>query len=58
MFKRDLALIQHAIRPHSIKDLADIIGLAQDVKRRRKLASQIEKAAEESQAKNWVETQQ
>ena len=45
--------IQHPIRLHSSKDLAEITDLAQDTERCRGLASQIEKAAEVSQTKNW-----
>ena len=40
MFNRDLALIQHPIRLHSSKDLAEITGLVQDRKRWRGLASE------------------
>ena len=53
VFNRDLALIQHPIRLHSSKDLAEIIKLAQDRKCWRGLQSLIEKAAEVSQTKNW-----
>ena len=53
VFKRDLALIQHPFRLHSSKDLAEITELTQDKKYCRGLASQIEKAAEVSQTKNW-----
>ena len=53
VFNRDLALIQHPTRLHSSKDLAEITELAQDRKCWRALASRIEKAAEESQTKNW-----
>ena len=53
MFNRDIAPIKHAIRLHSSKYLADITDLAQDKKRWwGQLASQNEKAAEESQTKN------
>ena len=40
------------------KDPAEIIELAQDRKRWRRLASQIKKAAEVSQTKNWNATRQ
>ena len=54
VFNRDLALIQHPIRLHSSKDLTEITELAQDRWRCwRELTSQTEKAAEESQTKNW-----
>ena len=53
VFNRDLALFQEPIRLHSRKDLAKITDLAQGKKRWRGLASQIEKAAEESQTENW-----
>ena len=53
VFNRDLALIQHRIRLHSSKDLAEITALAQDRKCRMGLKSQIEQAAEVSQTKNW-----
>ena len=53
VFNRDLSLIQHPIRLHSSKDLAEITELAQDMKCWRGLTSQIEKAAEVSQTKNW-----
>ena len=52
-FKRDIALLQHPIRLHSTKDLTEITELAQDNKCWRGLTSQIEKAAEVSQTKNW-----
>ena len=58
IFNRDLALIQHPIRLHSSKDLAEISELAQDRKRWRGLASQIEEAAEVSLTKNWDVTRQ
>ena len=58
VFNRDLALIQYPIRLHSSKDLAEITELAQDRKRWRGLASQIEKAAEESHIKNCDATRQ
>ena len=57
VFKRDLALFQHPIRLHSSKDLAKIKELAQE-RKRRELPSQIEKAAELSQTKNWDATGQ
>ena len=53
MFNRDLALIQHPIRLHSSKELAEITDLAQDRKCWRGFTSRIEKAAEVSQTKNW-----
>ena len=53
MFNRDLTLIQHPIRLNSSKDLAEMIELAQGRKCWRGLTSQIEKAAEASQTKNW-----
>ena len=53
VFTRDLALIQHPIRLDSSKDLDEITELAQDRKCWRGLTSRIEKAAEESQTKNW-----
>ena len=43
---------------HSGKDLAEITELAQDRKCWRGLASQIKKAADVSQTKNWDVTQQ
>ena len=53
VLNRDLSLIQDPIRLHSSKDLAEIIELGQDRKCWRGLTSRIEKAAEESQTKNW-----
>ena len=53
VFNRDLALIQHPIRLHVIKDLAEITELAQDRKCWRGLTSRIEKAVEGSQTENW-----
>ena len=53
VFNKDLALIQHPIRLHSIKDLTNITELAQDKKCWRGLASELKKAAEVSQTKNW-----
>ena len=53
VFNRDLVLIQHPIRLHSSKDLAEITKLAQDRKCWRGLPSLIEKAAKVSQTKNW-----
>ena len=53
VFNRDLALVQHPIRLHSSKDLAELTELAQDRKCWSEFTSQIEKAAEESQNKNW-----
>ena len=55
VFNRDLALIQHPIRLHSSKDLAEIAELARDRKcwTWRGLTLRIEKAAEVSQTKNW-----
>ena len=41
------------IRLNTSKDLAEITDLAQDRKSWRRLASQIEKAAEVSQTQNW-----
>ena len=58
VFNRDLALIQHPIRLHTSKDLANITEVAQVRKCWRALASQIEKAAEVPQTKNWVAAQQ
>ena len=58
VINRDLALIQHPIRLHTSKDLAEITDLAQDRKRWRGMAYQIEKAAEVSQTKNWDATRQ
>ena len=52
VYNRDLALIQHPIRLHSSKDLAEIIDLLQGRKCWRTLASQIEIADEVSQTKN------
>ena len=49
VFNRDLALVQHPIRRHSSRDLAEIIELAQDRKCWRGLTSQIEKGVEVSQ---------
>ena len=55
VFNRDLALMQHLIRLHSRKDLAEITQPAQNRKCWKVvLASQIEKAVEESQTKNCV----
>ena len=45
VFNRDLALIQHPIRLHSSRDLAEITELAQNRKCWRGLASQTGKAA-------------
>ena len=53
VLKRDLSLVQHPIRLHSIKDLAAITVLAQDRQCWRGLASQIEKAAVVSRTKKW-----
>ena len=53
-----LALIQHPIRIHSLKDLAKITELAQDRTCWRALTPRIEKAAEVSQTKNWDAKQQ
>ena len=53
VFNMDLALIQHPIRLHSSKDLPEITELALDRKCWRGLTSQIEKAAEVLQTKNW-----
>ena len=53
VFNRDLALIQHPIKLYSSKGLAEITELAQNRKCWRGLITQIEKAAEVSQAKNW-----
>ena len=52
VFNRDLALIQHPIRLHSSKDLAEITELAQDRKSWRGLTPLIGKAAEVTQTKN------
>ena len=51
VFNRYLALIQHPIRLHSSKAVAEITELAQDWKCWRGFTSQIEKAAEVSQTK-------
>ena len=56
VLNRNLALILHPIKQQSSKNLAEITDLIQDSKRRRRLASQIEKAAEVSQTKNWDAT--
>lgn len=56
VLNRDLALIQHPIRLHSANDLAEITELAQDRRHWRGITSQIEKAAEVSQTKNWDAT--
>ena len=53
VFNRDIALIQHPISLHSRKDLAEITKLVQDRKCWRGLTTQIEKAVEVSQTKNW-----
>ena len=53
VFNIDLALIQHPIRLHSSKDLAEITELEQNRKYWRRLTSRIERAAEVSQIKNW-----
>ena len=53
VFNRDLALIQPRIRLHSSNYLAEITEPAEDRKYWRGLTSQIEKAAEVSQTKNW-----
>ena len=58
VFNRDLALIQHPIRLHTGKDLAEITELAQHRKCWRGLASPIVKHAEVSQTKNWDATRQ
>ena len=58
VFNRDLALIQHLIRLHSSKDLAEITELARDSKFWSGSTSQIEKAVEVSQTKNWDTKQQ
>ena len=58
MVNRDLALIQHPIKLHSSKHLAEITDLAQGRKGSRGLALQVEKAAEVSQTKNWDTTRQ
>ena len=57
VFHRDLSLIQHSIRLHSRKDLAEITDLAQGKKCWRGLTSQIEKVTV-SQKKNWDVTRQ
>ena len=53
VFNTDIAVIQHPIRLHSSIVLAEITELAQDWECWRGLISQIEKAAEELQSKNW-----
>ena len=53
LFNRDRSLIQHPVRLHSSKDLAEITELAQDRKCWRGLTSRIEKAVKVSQTKNW-----
>ena len=53
VFNRDLSLIQDTIRLHSSNDLSEITELAQDRKCWRGLTSQVEKAAEVTQTKNW-----
>ena len=58
MFNRDLVPIQQPIRLQSSKDLAEITELAQDRKCWKGLTSQIEKAAEVPQTKNWDAKQQ
>ena len=59
VFNKDLTLIQHPIRLHSSNDLAEITERAdQDRKHWRVLASQIEKASEVSQIKNYGVTRQ
>ena len=58
VYNRDLTLIQHPIRLHSSKDLAEITELAQGRKRWRGLTSQIKRAAEVPQKKNWDVTPQ
>ena len=57
VFIKDLTLIQNPIRLHSNKGLAEITDLAQD-RKRWVLTSQVEKAAEKSQTKNWDATRQ
>ena len=52
VFNTAFELIQHPIRRHSSKDLAEITDLAEDRKRLWGVTSQIKKAAEESQPKN------
>ena len=58
VFNRDLALLQHPIRLHLSKDLAEITELALNRACWRGFASQIEKTAEVSQTKNWDATRQ
>ena len=58
VFNRGLTLIQHSIRLHSRKDLAEIKELAQDRKCWNGITSQIEKAAEVSQTRKWDTTWQ
>ena len=53
VFNRDLSLYQHPIRLHSCKYLAETTELAEDRKCCRGLTSQIKRAAEDSQTKNW-----
>ena len=53
VFNKDLAQIQHPIRLHSSKDLAEITELAQDRKCWRGLTPRTKKAAEVSKTKNW-----
>ena len=52
-FQGDLTLVQHPIRLHSGKDLAELTELALGRKCWRGLTSQIEKTAEASQTMNW-----
>ena len=56
VLNRDLLLIQHTIRLHRNKDLAEITDIAQGRKLWRGLTSQIGKAVEVSQTKNWDAT--
>ena len=56
VFDIDLAMIQHTIRLHSSKDLVEITKLAENRKRWRGLATQVQKAVEVSQTKNWDAT--
>ena len=58
VFNRYLALIQQPIRLYSSKGLVEITVLSQDRKHWRGLISQIKKASEVSQTKNWDATQQ
>ena len=53
VLNKDLALINHPIRLHSLEELEIITKLAQDRQKWRELTIRIERAAEASQTENW-----